>query len=822
MGGIIKIINLILQMSNFHFPKIAALLAVSALSACGGGGSNNASRSLDIVLNDAPDINTVSVDSGPTSRWSDPATWGGSVPADGADIMVPRGQTIILDRNVSAATLTVNGTLICDNRDLELSARWIMVHGKLECGTESEPFQNQFNITLTGNDRNESVMGMGTKTLSTMGGGIISLHGQPRTSWLMLDGTVNPGSRDIRTEYPTGWRKGDVIVVSSTDDSMHHAETHVIDSIDGTSIRLNQAMQYRHFGEVQSFHNGQRNWEVDTRAEVALLSRNIRIQGDEASEQNRFGAHVMIMEGSIGLISGVEFRRVGQEGILGRYPFHWHHANNVEGQYIRNSSIVRSYNRCITVHASHNALVEDNVCMDHVGHGYFLEDGGETGNVFKNNLGLVTRRPRDEVALIPSDIQQGEAARGPSTFWISNPDNTFIGNAAAGSDGLGFWYDTEETVTGSSASLSRYQGISPMYSKFGVFKDNRVHSSDMGFSSCSLASGPAGYLPPTRANYHNLTVFAGGDGSVWPCEGNQIFTELKVTDTGHAHHAGFVAPRPVTVQDSLFVANSKLSEGGRGRQRSAIGIYDFGVDLRDVHFVNFNNEYGGNFMFGARDADVRITSNPVSGITLADSYLYYDRRNRAEDMRPSAWGAVIHDEDGSFGLGADTALVADHPLMTDSTCTDVFATGRLCDNRYVRVKLDFAGRKNLPPAKHLRSDGREAIGEPLMERAHYQSVVSVNHNRYHYAYEFDASVLSAGSLTASMQFAHDQDTAVLEFRNLPSNASVRTSGYSAANNIDALKQGPGGQFLRQGQSLFVKMKAKGERWSAKDQVSFGW
>jgi len=403
---------------------LAVLATAVTLSACGAGGTSTAGGSGDVIIGE-PALTQIAFNDAPSTLWSDPQTWGGTVPSDGENIIVPRGQTIILDQNVSAATLTINGNLICDSRDLALSARWIMVHGKLQCGTENQPFLNRLDITLTGSDKSESVMGMGTKTLSAMGGGIISLHGQPRTSWLMLDGTVESGSRNINTEYVTNWRRGDKVVVSSTDDSMHNAEVHTIDQINGTSIQFEQPMQNRHFGEVQTFSNLQRNWDVDTRAEVALLSRNIRIQGDEASEAIRFGGHVMIMEGSAALISGVEFFRMGQEGILGRYPFHWHLANNVQGQYLRNSSIVRSYNRCVTVHGAHNALVEDNVCMDHVGHGYFLEDGGETGNVFKHNLGLITRRPSEEMALIPSDIQQGEAARGPSTFWISNPDNTY-------------------------------------------------------------------------------------------------------------------------------------------------------------------------------------------------------------------------------------------------------------------------------------------------------------------------------------------------------------------------------------------------------------
>jgi hypothetical protein len=38
--------------------------------------------------------------------------------------------------------------------------------------------------------------------------------------------------------------------------------------------------------------------------------------------------------------------------------------------------------RCIVVHGTDNVLVERNVCYDHVGHGFMLEDGCEEGNKF--------------------------------------------------------------------------------------------------------------------------------------------------------------------------------------------------------------------------------------------------------------------------------------------------------------------------------------------------------------------------------------------------------------------------------------------------------
>ena len=107
-----------------------------------------------------------------------------------------------------------------------------------------------------------------------------------------------------------------------------------------------------------------------------------------------FGGHVMAMTGAKLYLSGVELNRMGQRGRLARYPVHWHMMGSLQGQCVAQSSIHHSHNRCVTVHASHQAVVKDNVCFDHVGHGFFLEDGVEEGNVFAGNLGLVSRRPR--------------------------------------------------------------------------------------------------------------------------------------------------------------------------------------------------------------------------------------------------------------------------------------------------------------------------------------------------------------------------------------------------------------------------------------------
>lgn len=57
------------------------------------------------------------------------------------------------------------------------------------------------------------------------------------------------------------------------------------------------------------------------------------------------------------------------------------------------------------------------------------EDGIETNNRYINNLGVLTR---GSSSLLNTD-------QIPATFWITNPQNTFIGNAAAASRAYGFW-----------------------------------------------------------------------------------------------------------------------------------------------------------------------------------------------------------------------------------------------------------------------------------------------------------------------------------------------------------------------------------------------
>ncbi len=749
-----------------------------------------------------------------TEKWSNPASWdNGQVPKSGARVTIPKDKTIVLDTDLSLKSITVNGALVCGDSDVEISANTIHVNGRFQCGTSDQPYTDDLEITLTG----------GQKMMSASGSGVIEIHGEERTSWLMLNQTAEAGDRSIVVESAINWRKGDKIVISSTDQEMEHAEERSIKKINGNVITLNKALKYRHFGEIQSFANNERVWNVDTRAEVGLLSRNIRIQGDAASEKSSTGGHIMIMGNAAAYISGVELYKMGQMGQLGKYPFHWHMLGDADNQYFTNNSVHKSYNRCVTVHATNNTLVADNVCYDHIGHGFFLEDGVETGNTFDHNLGLLTRRPNKANALLPSDrLDRGRnssAVRGPATFWISNGNNTFTNNAAAGSEGTGFWYDTKTAPIGASAELPRYNGINPQKSAFGGFSDNRVHSSAMAFSSCNFTQGAAGYRPPEKAVYKNLTVFHGGNGAIWPCIGAQEFDNLMVTDTGETHFRGaFVAPSPVDVNNSLFVSNSELANGNY-QQRGAFGIYDFGARLNNVHVVNYSKAYNNSPVFTTQSAAVRVTSNPVTGMTFSNTDFLMNTQYQFNEA--SEWGAVIHDVDGSFGLGADTVLVPDNRMVVDSTCVALENGGHLCNRRMGLVRLDI-GSKNLPKIKHIRTDGVSIIEKPIDARDWYQSTVALNQNDYHYVYELDASISRrVNLLKVRLDFTHDLDEAIVEIRNLPAHSYV-DSDVIVVNSLRALKNThETAAFLANG-SVYVKLVAHGKKWSGTDNMKILW
>src|SRR5688500_6631904 len=101
------------------------------------------------------------------ARWSDAATWPDRrVPRAGDTVTIAAGKDVVLDVTPPAlGGLTIEGKLsFANNRDLELTTEWVMLHGQLEIGSETSPHTRKATITLTDNVPKEDPMkGMGDR-----------------------------------------------------------------------------------------------------------------------------------------------------------------------------------------------------------------------------------------------------------------------------------------------------------------------------------------------------------------------------------------------------------------------------------------------------------------------------------------------------------------------------------------------------------------------------------------------------------------------------------------------------------------------------------
>jgi cell migration-inducing and hyaluronan-binding protein len=353
-----------------------------------------------------------------TRSWSDASSWpDGTVPRLGDIVKIPIGDIVLLDDTPpSLGGLTIDGALVFDEQNLELTSDWIMIHGGLYIGSAQKPFAHKAIITLTGSRPSEKLLntGMGDKTLGVVGG-ILELYGEMKgPSWTRLASTARAGDHSIELEDAGGWSKGDSIVVASTDYSTWEGEQgtperrdaqveeHIVQHVSDDTLTLSRPLKFEHYGEPQTFGS----FTLHERAEVARLNRNIVIRGDggtaiKSSDRYRFGGHVMALRDSRVRLSGVELTRMGQLGVLARYPIHFHLMGDTsQGSFVENSSIHHVFNRCLAIHGSGHVIARDNVAYDSYGHCYFLEDAIETNNVLERNLALMIRKPPEEKKLL--------------------------------------------------------------------------------------------------------------------------------------------------------------------------------------------------------------------------------------------------------------------------------------------------------------------------------------------------------------------------------------------------------------------------------------
>jgi hypothetical protein len=705
-----------------------------------------------------------------SGNWSDTSTWsGGAIPQAGGNVTIANGQTVLLDVSPpDLGGITVFGKLaFADEADLSLTTEWIMVHGELEVGTEAKPFTHNATITLTDNVKDEQLMGMGDRGIM-LSGGTLNLHGTRTHTWTKLAATAEKGTSTIEVLNASQWQVGDEIVLTSTDYNPRQAERRTIAAINGNSITLNAPLEYMHFGQI--------TFGVDERGEVGLLTRNIKVQASEDAAESYFGGHIMAMVTSKMYVEGVELNRMGQHMELARYPIHWHLVGDGgKGQYVRNAAIHDTFNRCVTVHGTNDLQVENNVTFNIVGHCFFMEDGIEHGNTFISNLAIQVKC-HPTLACVPNNLaangELGSATRqdlrrasfsGEHTllpsdntvaaYWITNPDNSYIDNVAAGADETGFWFSLpmhpQGAFLGSEDALNTWPRRTPLR----AFRGNVSHSNFDGFmidrhveedNTFGLASLPLLALADPNdlesevmeTHFENLTSYKNRNGGLWGRGDMYVYSNAKFADNaiGMTQAAGDVGSLPFSSRlvDALVVgetdnignpATPEEIAHGRSLPKPAIPdfpirgyeYYDYRDDVMNTTFVNFQDNdlrKTGALSFLLFTSAGLSTGSTISGAQFINAkpvyFPTYDARFDNDNRGGNAYRTLsFHDVDGSVtGIPNSQVLLNDgenDSVVTDDSCViQPTWNASVCTGDIGRLNLSDA-RGEFPKAVNLES-----------------------------------------------------------------------------------------------------------------------
>ncbi|MGH2655598.1 MAG: G8 domain-containing protein [Actinomycetota bacterium] len=310
------------------------------------------------------------------SLWSDPATWRGRVPRP-KDVAVVRG-TVVLDKHVRVAGVVIRprGRLIFHpRRSVSLTTTGnLVVEGRLVMRPKKT--HRSHRITFARVDE-AAFKGGGHAVLGSdvglwvMGHGRLTLSGSPKLAWTRAVGSIGAGSTTLALQDdPVGWRPGDLILIAPTASPASSSHTSFdsakIAAVSGRTVTLASATERDHpaidAGEGKVFT-----------AEVLNLTRNVVIEGRDGGR-----AHVFIHTHRPQSIRHAELRHLGpqqgNEGVLGRYPLHFHHSGDgsrgsiVEGVVIRESGA-----HAFVPHRSHGITMRDCIAHRTVGAAYWWD-----------------------------------------------------------------------------------------------------------------------------------------------------------------------------------------------------------------------------------------------------------------------------------------------------------------------------------------------------------------------------------------------------------------------------------------------------------------
>lgn len=600
-----------------HVGSVALLFLGLATSATASADDTPASKT--------PGFTARSVKSGP---WSSAETWAGKkVPVAGDRVLVSRGTEVRFDvESPVIRYLQVAGTLsFSRDRNTTLNVGILTIQSTdeyAETGFDCHAAADKHDETATPGARAALEVGMPDNPIPhpivarirlhyldgmkkedgpaiVCCGGRMDLHGTPMNrTWLELNKTAKPGDTTLVAEAaPSGWRVGDELLVTGAkrktgfrkirenpDDAS--SEVRRIAKIDGANIQLDKPLANEHLGEGEF------------RSEVANLSRNVVV---ESADPNGVRGHTMYHAHSAGGISYARFAHLGKEGVLGRYPIHYHLAGtSMRGSSVVGVSVVDSHNRWVTIHGTQYLVVRDCVGYRSVGHGYFLEDATEVYNLLDRNLGVQAfhgkRLPKQ---VLPFDQNDGAA------FWWANGRNSLTRNSASENDIYGYRFDIQK----SSSFDTNLPILMPDGTKKKVdvrtvpiflFDTNESHTE--GLAGMVVAANGDSQIDDVIRDHKLLNQIKAVDWTAPDTKHPHVIRNLTIW---HAHYA-FRPHSP-----SMLMENIRIHD-------VAYGIYRPAFDNQVYKNINMSQAGGEPFNRGMDDAACQVGKITVDGLKFSN------------------------------------------------------------------------------------------------------------------------------------------------------------------------------------------------------------
>lgn len=390
---------------------------------------------------------TGTISSTKSGKWSDPATWGGKLPAASDTPLIATGHTVIYDMaqtTVAGISISSGAVLTFDNAlstVLQTTAN-VVVEGLLQMRPaaaniiQTLRFAGIDEIKFAGGGMNVLASDTG---LWVMGAGQLDLAGSSKTSWTRVVGSMAAGATTVAVQAATGWRAGDELSITPTEPPTVGTafttgfEERTIKSISGSVITLSS-------GASRPHPMVNKLWT----AEVMNLSRNICIEG---TEQGR--THLFIRSTKPQSIQYTAFRYMGPrkdrkgsdatELVAGRYGMHFHYSmDGSRGSLIEGNVIRDTGNHSYVPHVSHGIKFIDNIAYNVTETAFWWDPGDPTHDViYDHNIVAKCQFVRDSLNMNAEDAPTFSS----SGFGLNTGDGNVCHNNVVVAGGEGDFAD---------------------------------------------------------------------------------------------------------------------------------------------------------------------------------------------------------------------------------------------------------------------------------------------------------------------------------------------------------------------------------------------